>query len=164
MVFLRRSAIEICWSCEVWLFYITVLIIYFWWHLFIITPLLYLVCLLSCMYILLVFTQKFSEWETSPQIKFGDASLGVQYLCGSILLTWRVQVFLLFIALFQLNALNSFPFRLFPLAWSCLIYENCHLCTCPFFVFSSLSTRISSYFFCDPEAQIGSRPSQCWDF
>jgi hypothetical protein len=77
VVFLSRSVIEICWSYEVWLLYITMLIICFWWHLFIITPLLFLVCLLSCMHILLVSSQKFFEWETFPQIKFGDANLGV---------------------------------------------------------------------------------------
>jgi hypothetical protein len=33
--------------------------------------------LLTCMYLLLVFSQKFFVWETFPQIKFGDASLGI---------------------------------------------------------------------------------------
>lgn len=105
----------------------------------------FLVYLRSCMYILLVFSQKFFKWETSPQIKFGDASLGIPVWFHSLI--WRVQVFLLFIALFKLNTLNSFPFRLFPLAWSCLIYKNCHLRTCPVFVFSTLSRWISSYCF-----------------
>jgi len=160
--------VDLSLKCVVLLLRVTMLIICFWWRLFIITPsylFIILVCLsvylLSCMYVLLLFSQKFFEWETFPQIKFGDAV----YLCGSILLTWRVQAFLLFIILFKLNALNSFPFRLFPLAWSCHIYENYHLRTCPVFVFSTHSTWIPSYcFFCDPAAQIVPRTSHCWGF
>jgi len=71
-------------KCVVCLVCVTVLIICFWWHLFIITLsylfiifIYFLVYLLSCMYILLVFSQKIFEWETFPQIKFGDASLGI---------------------------------------------------------------------------------------
>lgn len=139
----------------------------FWWHLFIITPFLFLVYLFSCMYRNFVggFAKVFRVRNVSL-VKLNSGMLAWIYLCGSVLLTWRVRVFLLFITLFRFNALNSFPFCLFPLAWTSLSYVNCHVRTCPILiVFSSLSRLITTYyFFCDSAAQIGPRPSQCWGF
>jgi hypothetical protein len=72
------SYVDLSLKCvDLVLFDFYVLLCWAWWHLFIITPLFFLAARIVLYCIVLVFSQKFFEWEAFPQIKFGDASLGI---------------------------------------------------------------------------------------